>query len=226
VSDGPQTSSLTGHRSVKRDDRPTIWCDIDAQTGVTSRGTNKLIRSLLERIGVSGRVGEPTGLARLRREEDGITLVELLITIVVSLVVFAGTLQLVIVGMHQQRSAQNKVTELQQSQVAMARIVRDLRQATSVSVVSALEVTYSQPATSGTQSVDLKCSTSTGKCTRTIGASSTTAISNVTNSDIFTGSPNNTSPTYIGIKLTISATNHSAITLNDGVDIRNSTLGS
>lgn len=160
---------------------------------------------------------------RLLAEQGGFTLVELLVTLVIALVVFSAAMELLVVSMHKQKSTQARVDQLERAQLAESRLVRDLRQASGVTVTSATALAYTEPTTSGDSSVVFSCSS--GTCTRTIGTVATTAIANVVNTDIFSGSPANTAPTAVTIKLTISAAGHTSVTLTDSVDLRNSTLG-
>lgn len=160
---------------------------------------------------------------RLLAEQRGFTLIELLVGMVMALVVFTATLGLLIASLHKETSAQLRASQLDQAQVAMGRLVRDLRQSTSLTVTNSGSISYTEPTTSGSTSVTFACSSSTSTCTRTVGSTSTKAITNVSNTDIF--SPTSGTPTYLSIKLTITATGHNSVTLNDGVDLRTSTIG-
>jgi Tfp pilus assembly protein PilW len=164
---------------------------------------------------------------RLRLEDErGLSLVELLVGMVVSLAILAATLQMVVIGMHKQVAVQTRVTQLAQAQLGVARIERQLRQATKVTLTSATALSFTEPVSTGVnESVALSCSTTTGNCSETIAGSSQTVVSGIANSDNFTASPSNSSPDYIGIKLVIAAAGHSNATIADGVGLRNVTLG-
>lgn len=161
---------------------------------------------------------------RLLGGQGGFTLVELLVGIVIALIAFTATMGLLVASLRKQNSAQARVAQLNQVASAEARLVRDLRQASTVTVSTATSISYTEPTTSGTASYTFSCVS--GTCSRTTGSTTRTAITNVTNTDVFTATPNNTSPTFMTIKLVVSATGHNPITLTDGVDVRSATLGS
>jgi type II secretory pathway component PulJ len=143
---------------------------------------------------------------------------------VLALVVFSGALLVLSSTMQAQSLQQSRISQLEEAQVAIQRLVRDLRQASSVTVNSSTSVSYTEPVSGTSQSVTVSCSTSTGQCLRTVNGVSTIAVSDLTNSDVFSGSPSST-PTYIGVKLVISAANHTTVTLSDGAGLRDVLLG-
>ena len=97
-------------------------------------------------------------------------------------------------GMSVATKRQDRVLQLELSQKAVQRLVRDLRQATSLTYTSASSLSYTVP---GVGAVTFTCSGTT--CTRTVGGVGQTAITNVASTSVFSASPSTTSPTYIGI---------------------------
>jgi prepilin-type N-terminal cleavage/methylation domain-containing protein len=158
--------------------------------------------------------------------DRGFTLVELLVTMVIALVAFTAVASLLVRGMDDQVSVQNRVSQLEEAQAVMQRLVFELREATSVAYVSSSSISYSEPVASGSQNVSFSCSTSTEICTTTTLGVTQTAITGVTNSNVFTASPSTSSPRYIGIELVVSAPEQNPVSLTDGVGLRNVTLGS
>jgi type II secretory pathway pseudopilin PulG len=163
------------------------------------------------------------GSERLARE-NGFTLVELLVGMMLAIIVFTAITALLIDGVHDQTTMENRSYQLQRGEVAMEQLVRNLREATSVTLLSSRSITYSEPIATGVETIAFSCSSTTDACTQTIAGVAKTAVTDVTNSNIFTASPSS-SPTYIGITLSISAPGETAVTVTDGTGLRNVTLG-
>ncbi len=162
-------------------------------------------------------------VARLRREERGLTLIELLVTLIVGMAIFAATTSILISGLHKQISTQYKANQLAQAQSSVQRLVRDLRQATSVTYTSASSISYKLPQSTST-TYTFSCSGTT--CTRNNGSTTVTAITSLASTSVFSASYNSTSHLdYLGVSVQISATKHSNVTLSDGADLRDVTLG-
>jgi Tfp pilus assembly protein PilW len=178
------------------------------------RGTPRHARARTRRVGGPRRLSDA----------HGFTLVELLVGTLMGLAVLTGVLSLLIDGLNGQARVEARTYQLDQAQAGMQQLVRALREATSVTLVSSSSITYSEPVATGTQSVSFSCSAASTSCTSTAGGVQQTAITNVINTNIFTASPTS-SPTYIGIALEISASKATPVTLTDGVGLRNVTLG-
>lgn len=171
-------------------------------------------------------ISRPAGSAVWRSDSPGFTLIEMLVTIALSLVVLTAVSSLLISGMRDQAAVETRNSQLGQAEIAMQRLVRDLREASSVTVLSSSSISYSEPVATGLlQSVTFACSTVTSTCTDTAAGVQQTAVTHVTNSNVFAGSPSNTSPTYVGITLVLSAPNQGPVTVTDGTGLRNATLG-
>lgn len=176
----------------------------------------------------------PATLARLRREEGGFTLIELVFTASLSLVVFGAAMTLVVAGLHKERAVDTRVAQLNQVRVAQQFLVRDLRQATTAVVTNSQSITYT-PATGG-GSVTYTCA-GTGICTRTQAGVTREQVRGITNTDIFAGTPSNAVPQRLSIKFVLSSdastscTGYAAggkklgcVTLQDAATLRNLTL--
>lgn len=154
----------------------------------------------------------------------GFTLIELLMSMVMTLVVFGAISTLMIEGFQDQTSVENRAAQLSQAQLAIQLLVRNLREATSVSVPNSYTITYSDPVSTGFQSATFACSSTTDACTNTTGGVAKTVVTNVVNTNVFTATPT-TSPTYIGVTLSLSAQGQTPLTVTDGTGLRNVTLG-
>jgi type II secretory pathway pseudopilin PulG len=149
---------------------------------------------------------------------------ELLIAMMLTLVVFGAVSTLMIEGFRDQSAVENRAAQLQQAQLAIQGLVRNLREATSVSVPNSYTITYSLPVATGFQSNTFACSSSTDTCINTVGGVARTVVADVVNTNIFTASPA-TSPTYIGVTVSLSAVGQTPVSVTDGTGLRNVTLG-
>jgi Tfp pilus assembly protein PilW len=142
-----------------------------------------------------------TWIAGRLRAQDGITLIELLIAMILGLVVAGGAMTFVIVALDQQNTISSRSVAQRQAEVGLARLTRELRQAqevvsstgansTPVTVTfgggSSSVTFYLPPAggayTAGTQ-VTWTC-TAGSACTRTSGGVSQTEITGVTSATL------------------------------------------
>jgi prepilin-type N-terminal cleavage/methylation domain-containing protein len=154
------------------------------------------------------------GLGRPLGDERGFTMVEVLVTALVGLIIFGAVMQMLVIGQHQESGIDTRSYQLQSARVGEEALARDLRQATAVSVPSTSSIQYTLP--SGTV-VTWACGT--GTCLRTPNAgASKTMIGNVTNTSIFTLSSN-----YVTISLSVGSSTRAAVTINDGIALRNLT---
>jgi Tfp pilus assembly protein PilW len=159
-------------------------------------------------------------LIRLRRER-GVTLVELLWYIVLSLVVIVGPLYFIVTSLRQQNAAASRTSVARQAETGLEQLVRDLRQAMPQDASgNALTVTVMNPTGSTTsisfdiptpgnattpQVITWTCPSSgatvAGTCTRQLGSgSAATRINDVTSA---TFAPTDSS----GAAMTLPATN-------------------
>jgi len=159
------------------------------------------------------------------RDAAGFTLIELLVGMMLSLAVFTGVAAILISGMRDESTIATRASQLQQAELAVQRLVRNLREATSVTLTSASAITYALPVATGSESVAFSCSAVSETCSQTVAGVQTIEVTGVANTSIFTGTPSNASPTYIGISLSVAATGEGNVTITDGTGLRNVTLG-
>jgi len=175
--------------------------------------------------------------ARLRREERGLTLIELLIAAAVGLVVVGGALTMFVGAIHSEPRTASKTAAIQQARVAVDRITRELRQGIETVTTSPGQlaiVTYVKAATCGgaTATTSIACEVtytcSAGKCTRLVappnGIPPSPAVqvaSGLTSTDVFSYyPPESTDPSYVGVSLSFDSEGQ-PVTLTDGAALRN-----
>lgn len=174
--------------------------------------------------------------AALRREERGLTLIELLIAAAVGLVVVGGALTMFMGAIRSEPRTASKVAAIQEARTTVDRITRELRQGleTPTASPSKLEiVTYVKAATCGgaAASTSIPCRVtyecSAGKCTRVVAQPNGSApgpavqvAGGLASTNVFTYSPSAGDPTYVGVTLAFTADGQ-PVTLSDGVALRN-----
>jgi type II secretory pathway pseudopilin PulG len=192
-------------------------------------------------------------LARLGSEQ-GITLAELLIAMMLGIIVLTTAVFVFTAGIHVQPRIQKRATEIQQARTMSERMTRELRQGSNASVSAdasqLMILTYvprstycNTPATTGSSvarcRVFYTCTSAgpTSSCARiecppamlAVGtgcSSPTTAVSGLSTSHVFTFSPQVPGQAYVGVRLGFPAENgDDAITIQDGVALRNPPLG-
>lgn len=175
--------------------------------------------------------------ARLRREERGLTLIELLVAASVGLVVVGGALTMFMSGIRSEPRTASKVMAIQQARVTVDRITRELRQGleTPTTLSSQLAiVTYVKAATCGgaAASTSIPCrvtyTCSAGSCDRVVAKPDGTApgpsvkvATGLASTSIFSYAPSAKDPTYVGVALSFTSDSGDPITLSDGVALRN-----
>lgn len=180
--------------------------------------------------------GARKALAALRREERGLTLVELLIAASVGLVVVGGALTMFVGAIRSEPRTASQVTAIQEARTTVDRITRELRQGLETPTASPTQlaiVTYVKAATCGgaVASTSIPCrvtyTCSSGKCTRVVAQPNGTApgpaaqvASGLASNSIFSYLPNSTDPTYVGVSFSFTSDGQ-PITLSDGVALRN-----
>lgn len=169
---------------------------------------------------------------RLRRSQQGFTLVELLVATSIGLVVLGGAVTVFVGAVRSEPRTSAKVTAIQQGRVAAERITRELRQGFDVlglpdvatPTASQLSLlTYVKQSTCGGSpaAASIPCrvtyTCAAGVCSRTVaqpnGSSpgpKTQVVSGLATTSVFTYVPSATNPTYIGVEL--------AFTTQEGAD--------
>jgi Tfp pilus assembly protein PilW len=176
----------------------------------------------------------------LRREEGGLTLIELLIAATLGLVVIGAAMTLFIGVIHSEPRTTSKVTAIQEARVTVDRITRELRQGLDTPTTSSSQlaiITYVKAATCGGAgaSSSIVCrvtyNCASGACTRTVSqpngsapGPATRVVSGLASTSVFSYLPTTAEPTYVGVSLSVE-TGGDPVTLGDGVALRNTADG-
>lgn len=179
------------------------------------------------------------------RGEAGFTLVELLVASTMGVVLLGAVGSLLVSALRDQPGISQKAVNIQTERWVLERMTRELRDGVVVDKATASSVsfqTYVRDSTCGGATVlpstspSIKCEvtyTCSGtSCTRIEAApgvytgTATTIFTGLSNSSsVFSYSPNTTSPTYVGVTLTIpNPSGSGGLTASDGVSLRNATL--
>jgi len=176
------------------------------------------------------------GASALRREERGLTLVELLIATTLGLVVIGAALTMFVSAIHSQPRDTSKVAAIQQARTTADQITRELRQGWETPTASPSQlaiVTYVKAATCGGAAastaipcrVTYTCSGTT--CTRVVAQPNGSApgpavrvASGLSGTNVFSYLPSAADPSYVGVSLSVSGSGQ-PFTLADGVTLRN-----
>jgi prepilin-type N-terminal cleavage/methylation domain-containing protein len=177
-------------------------------------------------------------MAALRREERGLTLIELLIAAAVGLIVVGGAVTMFVGAVRSEPRAASKVAAIQQARTTVDRITRELRQGLETPTASPTQlaiVTYVKQSTCGgaAASTSIPCQVTYtctgGKCTRVVAQPNGSApgpavqvVSGLASTSVFTYRymPEATEPTYVGVSLSLTSDGE-PVTLSDGVALRN-----
>jgi type II secretory pathway pseudopilin PulG len=199
-------------------------------------------------------VGQYRAILARMGSEQGFTLAELLISVMLGIVVLTTAVFVFTAGIHVQPRIQKRTMEIQQARTMSERMTRELRQGSNASVSAdgsqLMVLTYvprstycNTPATTGSTiarcRVFYRCTAagSTSSCTRIqcppamlavgVGCSPpTTVVSGLSTNQVFTFSPQAPGQAYVGVRLAFPAENgEDAITIQDGVALRNPPLG-
>jgi hypothetical protein len=178
--------------------------------------------------------------ASLRREEDGYTLIELLVAGTMGLVVMGAAVMMFIGAVKSEPRTSSKVAAIEQGRIAVERITRDVRQASSVPTYSPSQlalVTYVKQSTcnGGAASATIQCRVTydcaDGACTRTVaqpnGSSPGVAVrvvSGLSSSTPFTYTPTAIEPSFVEVSLSFETQEGSPVVIADGASIRNGDL--
>jgi len=185
------------------------------------------------------RLGERL-LRRLARE-GGFTLPELLMALVLGLFIVSVATTVFVTAVKTQPGLTTRSNAIQQARFTAERIVREIRQGSTVYTATATQLsllTYVHSATCGGSPsstaiqcrVTYSCDTS-GTCTRveakpdgTSPGAAYTVVSGLSSGNVFTYSPSSTSPTSITATFVFPGRNGSdAITVSDGAALQNRT---
>jgi Tfp pilus assembly protein PilV len=181
-------------------------------------------------------------ITRIPRDEDGFTLVEVLIAMVLMMVVIGGAVMMFTAANANVPKARSQATIIADGRTSMERIVRELRESTGLvsgttatpSHISIVTYVDTDAACSGAAastavlcSVTYNCAVSS--CTRQVAKIDLTSpgpvvtvVSGLSSTNVFSCSPSCSAPTYIGATLSFpDATGGTPVTLTDGAAFRN-----
>ena len=180
--------------------------------------------------------------------DDGFTLVELLVATVIGFAVVGAAVSVFAAGVRSEPVARERAAQIQQARTMSETLSRELRQGSNAASTSAANLsilTYVPHVSCGSPTVGAatrcrifySCSAS-GTCTRTecppnftsiaVGCgTTTTVVTGLADNSVFTFTPRTPGQAYVTIRLPFPASNgDDAITLQDGVALRNPPLGS
>lgn len=175
--------------------------------------------------------------AALRRDERGLTLVELLVAAMLGLIVVGGALTVFLGGVRSEPRTASKVAAIQQARITLDRITRELRQGVQISAPANNQlaiVTYVNAVSCGgaPASTAIPCQVTytctTESCSRVVaqpdGSAPGPAVQVATglvSPNVFSYEPDETNPAYVGVNFVFSSGDDDPVTLGDGVALRN-----
>jgi type II secretory pathway pseudopilin PulG len=184
-------------------------------------------------------------LSRLRRDERGVTLVELLVASVMSVILLGAVAQVMTSILGNSTQISRQAPRISQARALMERLGREVRQAYQVDSASASQIvfrTYTRHATCGSTTIlasnvaPTQCrvtySCASGTCTRSeVNAdgsgtpSPVTLVTGLQSDSVFTYQPSSATPDFVQLTLVMPGRTASedAITLTDGFEMRNVT---
>lgn len=174
--------------------------------------------------------------------ESGYTLVELLVVAVLGVFVLGVGTTVLITMVQGQPERSARAAKVGQARSLVESITRDVRQGYGVTAATATRLDVltwvNRPScgSTATSSTSIQCKVSyqctSGTCTRAEVAPNAspstglTLISGLTPGDVFSYTPTAASPTWVGVKLIFPGDSaDDAITIEDGVALRNAVLG-
>jgi len=172
--------------------------------------------------------------------EEGFTLPELLIGLVIGLTVLGAAAFVFAAGIHTQSTIDTRSFQIQQARNTADQVVRELHQGSNVTVANPSTltfVTYVHAAacdgTGSSTAAAIPCqitySCASGTCTRTVrtttgagSAAATTMVAGLASSSVFTYTPSSVAPTYVGVTFTFTPkSGQSGVTVDDGAALGN-----
>lgn len=182
---------------------------------------------------------------RAARREDGLTLMELLWVGIVGVLVFGLGLAMLNFAVRAQPRLSDRAASIQEGRALIERLTRELRQGAEVSVATPSQlvfVTYVRRTSCGGGTVgdstacQVTYSCAGGSCTRmesnpdgTGGGASDELVNGLSSDSVFSYLPSATAPEYVNVRLEFPASDEpgeeeDAVTLQDGVNLRNSAI--
>jgi Prokaryotic N-terminal methylation motif len=174
-------------------------------------------------------------VAALRREQGGLTLVELLVAASLGLVVVGAGMSIFVSSIRSEPRTASKVDAIQRARVTADRITRELRQGLEVKTASPSQleiVTYvktadcSGAAASTSMPCEVTYACSSSACTRTVAEPDGTepgptvqVVSGLASAAVFDPQPTG-DPSYVGVTFSLAAEGD-PVMVEDGVALRN-----
>ena len=176
-------------------------------------------------------------------DEEGLTLIELLLVTVLGTVIFIAGTNILIASVRGESQASDRAAAVQEARVMIEGVTREVREGYGVEVAdsnSLTLLTYVRKASCGgaPASESIACRVTyecqAGTCTRgesdPEGSGPGTPVEvvrGVASDAVFSYSPSASDPNYVGVELVMPAEleGEDAITLEDGVALRNTLLG-
>lgn len=177
-------------------------------------------------------------------DEEGFTLIEMLVAMTMGVVVMGGVLILLIGAMRSQPNLDQQATNIQTARWVLERMTREIRDGIVVDRATASSVSFqgyvrhttcggttTLASTAAATRCEITYTCAGESCTRIEAApgvytgTATTIFTGLSNSEsVFTYSPA-TEPTYVGVTLKLPDSSGSgALTASDGASLRNATL--
>lgn len=168
------------------------------------------------------------------------TLIELLVAMPLALLLLFAALNALDVTAKSQSTTTKRTQAVDQARVGLDRMVREVREADSLTLVNSQVVqivTPVRPVTGPSSYAGnlrlVRYDCTGGKCTRyegpktgPVATTGTVLVTDVANADVFTPSPDIVNPTFLGFKLRVSVKGQSnPINVTDGVNLRNKAVG-
>jgi Tfp pilus assembly protein PilW len=175
-------------------------------------------------------------------DEQGMTLVELLVSTTMFLVVAATAMFVVLIAAKNEPRISDRAAAIQQGRVLEERFTRELRAGYSVTAATSSQVSFltylrrtacgsttPPPASSPAIPCKVTYALSLGAITRsetnpagTTAPVTATEVTGISNTDLFSYSPSSSDVGYVSMKLVFPAQGgDDAVTLVDGTDLRN-----
>jgi hypothetical protein len=176
-------------------------------------------------------------VASLRRAEDGYTLIELLVASMMGIVVLGAAVMVFIGAVRSEPRTASKVAAIEQGRIAVERITRDVRQASSIPTYAPGQlalITYVRQSScnGGAATTSIPCrvtySCSVDACTRTVsqpnGSLPGPAVSVVTglaSGEPFVYAEGSGEPAYVEVELAFETREGGPVVIADGAATRN-----
>jgi Tfp pilus assembly protein PilW len=175
--------------------------------------------------------------ASLRREDDGYTLIELLVASMMGMVVIGAAVMLFIGAVRSEPRTSSKVAAIQQGRIAVERITRDVRQASSIPTYTSSQlalITYVRQSTcnGGAAATSIQCrvtySCGGEVCTRTVSqpngslpGPSVSVVTGLASGVPFVYPAGAGEPAYVEVKLAFETREGGPVVIADGAAARN-----